>query len=92
MVAPASQNKLIVCKTAKRPSRKVPQPINPHMVSTPGRFDPCLSTSVAFLIIFTLVWLWNGFVNTPDMMLSQKTSNGMAKQKAPNARRAIVEP
>jgi hypothetical protein len=25
------------------------------------------------------------------MMLSQKTSNGMAKQKAPDARRAIVE-
>jgi hypothetical protein len=27
-----------------------------------------------------------------QLMLSQKTSNGMAKQKAPAARRAIVEP
>jgi hypothetical protein len=29
--------------------------------------------------------------NQTNVMLSQKVSNGMAKQKAPNARRVIIE-
>jgi hypothetical protein len=33
----------------------------------------------------------NGPLPEACLMLSQKASNGMVKQKAPNARRAIVE-